>query len=82
MGRRSLCRGTQWYHHARCPFIGGNGAIGIITVSREGNRLSYRGRVGGDGVNGGSGGLIGRRGCVYVILSSASLASLSSEKST
>ena len=47
---------------ARCPFIGGNGTIGIYTVSREGNRLSCRGRVGGDGVNGGGGGSVGRRG--------------------
>ena len=51
-------------------------------MSREGNRLSYRGRVGGDGVNGGGGGLLEGEVEVYVILSSASLASLSSEKST
>ena len=44
--------------------------------------MSDRGRVGGDGVNGCGGGSVGGRGLVYVILSSASLASLSSEKST
>ena len=37
---------------ARCPLIGGNGSIGIIAMPGEGNRLSHRGRVGGDGVNG------------------------------
>ena len=44
----------------RCPFIGGNGAIGVNAVSGEGNGLSCRGRTGGDGINGSGRGSVGR----------------------
>ena len=50
---------------ARCPLIGSNGAIGVIAVSGEGDGLSCRGRVGGNGVNGGGGGSVGRRALSY-----------------